>query len=182
MLRRQKTAITRKTRRTTCQLKNLFYYFNVPSFHISKLLSKAQNFTNKRITCKFLLPVPAGHRGHLVDEGLLHGEVWAGGVGVHQGGPVGQLHSGPGLASHHIRHLGQQGSWAAPPGGRWHLLLQPALLADHVVSSVANRSIGEVVQSRRRPLPGPSPLSWLKVPHLRLLLNTMLNGRWPHGK
>ena len=44
-------------------------------------------------------------------------------------------------------------------------------------------SIGEVVQSRRWPLLGPSP-GWkrlLALSHLRHYQDTMLNRRWPHG-
>ena len=59
------------------------------------------------------------------------------------------------------RHQGP----GAPRAGPGRLLHQPRpLLRLHVLqvvdtlsSSAANRIIGEVVQSRRRPLPGPSP-------------------------
>ena len=43
------------------------------------------------------------------------------------------------------------------PLPRHQLLQQPAARAPAVTGSAANRLIGEVVQSRRRPLLGPSP-------------------------
>ena len=52
-----------------------------------------------------------------------------------------------------------------------------------LVASAANPLIGEVVQSQRRPLLGPSP-SWkrlLALSHLRHYYDTMLNVRWPYG-
>ena len=43
-----------------------------------------------------------------------------------------------------------------------------------ISGSAANRLIGEVVQSRRRPLLGPSPFSWLEAPTSAFTFKTLL--------